>query len=533
MKKFLTCLIAGSVLLSLGLFLIHCGGTSESGCSSNADCAATEFCDLTTKKCKPNTACDPVQKCAEANKCCGDDGCGTGGTCADNCGAGTTCDPTTCTCKACTPDCSGRVCGLDPVCGEVCGTCTGGTVCENGACVTCTPDCTGRVCGPDPVCQQSCGTCDAGYTCNAAGTCEVGGSQPGDPCPNGDGDCPAEFPTCLSGGGSTYCSKVCTGPTDTSCGAGNCCQDFGGGFFCWDPTQCPGESQAGDPCPFTGDVNGDADQCAAGLDCLGIAASADNGTCPGGQDSECTDVSESWNPSCVGGNCGASFCAEPCVNDACGAGFVPQTIDGLGCRCVPEGESDCSDPINDVGCEDGYKCIPYQGTTLACTEEGTQTDGQPCGTEDGWCVSGYMCLGPSGAGSCYKICDSDNQTGCPGDPGDYYCIGITGIEVYGGCIPTPECTLESFGAECADDQACIIDNQECSEFRCFLTNGKAENVACTYTNDCQNGLLCIGTPGVCSMVCITADDCSSSQTGPACINVEGCPTTWGVCGTEG
>ncbi|MCA9606839.1 MAG: hypothetical protein KC619_14635 [Myxococcales bacterium] len=34
----------------------------------------------------------------------------------------------------CVPDCSGRLCGLDPVCGQLCGTCDMGT-CEDGRCV--------------------------------------------------------------------------------------------------------------------------------------------------------------------------------------------------------------------------------------------------------------------------------------------------------------------------------------------------------------------------------------------------------------
>ncbi|MBW1811760.1 MAG: hypothetical protein JRJ87_26460, partial [Deltaproteobacteria bacterium] len=376
-----------------------------------------------------------------------------------------------------------------------CGICTGGKVCEDGQCVTCVPDCTNLECGPDlNNCPgEDCGTCDAGYTCNN-GTCELGGTVPGDECPNGPSDCPVEFPDCLGSGDLTYCSKACTGPADTSCGAGNCCLDLSGGdFYCWDPSYCPGDSGPGDPCPFTGDVNADADQCEAGLDCLGIAASADNGTCPGGADAECTDVSSTWNPSCVTGNCGASFCAAECAAGTCEAGFVPQDIPDVGCRCVPEGESECSDPIDDVGCEDGDKCVPTGGVTLQCTAEGTQTAGEVCGPDDGYCVSGYMCLGPAGAGSCYKICDSDAQTGCPGDPGDYYCIGITGITKWGGCIPTPACTLESFGSECADDQACLIDDEECTTFRCFLTNGLAEGASCEWSNDCQNGLLCNGT----------------------------------------
>jgi len=43
--------------------------------------------------------------------------------------------------------------------------------CLNGQCQGCTPDCSGRVCGPDPVCALSCGICDAGETCDSAGQC--------------------------------------------------------------------------------------------------------------------------------------------------------------------------------------------------------------------------------------------------------------------------------------------------------------------------------------------------------------------------
>lgn len=41
--------------------------------------------------------------------------------------------------------------------------------CEDG----CQKDCTGRVCGPDPVCGFSCGECDPG-ACNTEGQCESG-----------------------------------------------------------------------------------------------------------------------------------------------------------------------------------------------------------------------------------------------------------------------------------------------------------------------------------------------------------------------
>ncbi len=78
----------------------------------------------------------------------------------------------------CTPDCTGKVCGPDPVCGESCGTCTGGETCDaQGQCVSiCTPSCAGRECGPDG-CGGTCAPgCGAGEWCNN-GTCEVGNTN--------------------------------------------------------------------------------------------------------------------------------------------------------------------------------------------------------------------------------------------------------------------------------------------------------------------------------------------------------------------
>lgn len=77
----------------------------------------------------------------------------------------------------CTPDCSGRNCGLDPICGVTCGACSTGQSCNEkvGRCeAVCVPDCTGRTCGLDPVCGVSCGSCATGSTCNSvSGTCQA------------------------------------------------------------------------------------------------------------------------------------------------------------------------------------------------------------------------------------------------------------------------------------------------------------------------------------------------------------------------
>jgi hypothetical protein len=97
-------------------------------CSSNSDCAANEYCDLTTAKCKLVT-CDHATQCA--NKCCGDDGCGTGTDCENNCVSGTTCNQTSCTCSG---GCSGDAVCCDAV------PCPSGKKCLDGRCTDCCPN---------------------------------------------------------------------------------------------------------------------------------------------------------------------------------------------------------------------------------------------------------------------------------------------------------------------------------------------------------------------------------------------------------
>jgi len=88
-----------------------------------------------------------------------------------NCPAGHECTAGgQCECQA---DCSGRECGPDPVCGTSCGDCPAGHACTTVGQCECQPDCSGRECGPDPVCGSSCGQCDAGQVCNPYGVCEV------------------------------------------------------------------------------------------------------------------------------------------------------------------------------------------------------------------------------------------------------------------------------------------------------------------------------------------------------------------------
>ena len=119
-------------------------GDCQCPCSSDADCGADEYCELNTNQCKPDT-CDHAANCA--SRCCGDDGCGTGTDCENNCNSGDTCNTITCTCQSCTPQCGTRECGLDPVCGNSCGTCGANSTCSHlGICECDFVECDGACC---------------------------------------------------------------------------------------------------------------------------------------------------------------------------------------------------------------------------------------------------------------------------------------------------------------------------------------------------------------------------------------------------
>jgi hypothetical protein len=268
------------------------------------------WCDRTVWECKP-VDCTP--NCT--GKCCGPDGCG--GTCPDNCPAGYRCNTQFCTCEP------GRECETNDDCppGYWCDR----TVWECKE-IDCIPNCTGKCCGWDG-CDGTCpNNCPAGYECNLTTcVCEATGCVT-------DTDC--MWNQCCRMG-------VCT---DMNCGTIECGPDPVCGKecgHCAPPETCQsgrcvisGSGAIGDPCYF-GDVNADAGECNPGLTCLGIPADGSAGTCPGGSAGECTDLLEEWNPDCVYGNCGASFCSEECdAQGNCPAGFMPVDVAGT-CFCVP------------------------------------------------------------------------------------------------------------------------------------------------------------------------------------------------------
>jgi hypothetical protein len=119
---------------------------------------------------------------------------------------------------ACTPNCSGKLCG-DNGCGGSCGTCTGGKTCNaSGQCVSsCTPNCAGKTCG-DNGCGGACGTCTGGKTCNASGQCVASTGLYGVPA------------------GCIVQTYACNPVSNQNCQAGHACdQDTNGNFVCYPP----------------------------------------------------------------------------------------------------------------------------------------------------------------------------------------------------------------------------------------------------------------------------------------------------------
>src|SRR5262245_54298702 len=72
---------------------------------------------------------------------------------------------------------------------------------------TCTPECTGRTCGPDPICGRSCGTCGNNESCSNAGQCE---------------------PNCVGGCGARECGVDPCGASCGTCGQGSSCEQMSG-----------------------------------------------------------------------------------------------------------------------------------------------------------------------------------------------------------------------------------------------------------------------------------------------------------------
>lgn len=430
-------------------------------------------------------------------------------------------------------DCTGLECGPDPVCNMSCGDCGSSGSCVNGECVggcTTREDCAGPVClvckdhecvPPPPVCQGD-QDCCLGYRCNL-GICVSNGPE----CVSDD-ECRAidpEKPRCVDG----RCELECIADIDCplpemACIDNHCIRAEPG--------------QPGDPCAYD-TVNATAGDCDEGLVCLGQTADSFFGTCPNGHTWECEDIFDSYNPDCVDGNCGYSFCAEECNETwECPSGFAPQDCNGT-CYCTPSttGVWAVGDPchLGDVHqdyfcCPPGLRCLgrPADGNSGTCPDGDPAecTEYPPSHNPDcvnancgysfcvprcdvvGNCPRGYEPLDVNGM--CYCIpSKADSQAGepCPfGNVNDFasFCIdGLTclGNEDTGSCPngSVSECIglPESWHPDCANG---ICGFSFCSE-------------ECDLQGNCPLGFVPAEVSGAC--YCLPADP-GDSQAGDPC-----------------
>jgi len=498
-----------------------CGGTCTDNCPNGYECNATT-CVCESTGCTSDSDCTATQCCLQG--VCTEMSCGNGtwecgydsvcttkscGTCTT---ANTHCDLTTHTCVAdvnctsdgdcqadecclgtpgvCTPmDCTGRECGNDPVCGKSCGTCNAGEDCVNGVCQTQGTGSLGSPCTFGDV-NATAGNCNTGLECLGIAADGTAGT-----CPGGN---PTECTNLLeewnrdcvgSNCGASFCSQECD--AGGGCPDGFVGQDVGDPAVCMCVPAAQGAGEGGDPCPWN-DVNASYDDCQAGLACLG---NEDIGDCPGGQDSECTSVADTWNPDCQSTNiCGFSFCSEPCgTGDTCPTGFYPGDVSGS-CYCIPE-------------------------------EGGTSQMGEPCpfggmNASYDFCASGLSCLGNDDAGTCpggsvtecTDIPDIDNPDCVGGICGFSFCAGPcdAGGNCPNGFVPSDVggscyCVPGETGNSQAGDPCPFGDVNSTADF-------------------CAAGLACLGmaadgTIGTCTIAtdCTTNDPPIPANQNPDCV----------------
>ncbi|MBW1810358.1 MAG: hypothetical protein JRJ87_19335, partial [Deltaproteobacteria bacterium] len=199
---------------------------------------------------------------------------------------------------------------------------------------SCIPDCSGRECGPDPICGEICGYCEPGWFCTAQGTCTYSGHREGagDPCGFYDG-CPADWNaayTCVEYPGTFdgICSYPCDGPDDCAVDfPGGCCRQLASDYSVCLP---------GDLC-FV-DHPGYLDEC--NMECLPDMFCLSGSS--GGYEDVCIFTCDLSMGVCPMGGA----CLDP--SEGSSTGF-----------CIPQGDGQFADACSMVdGCQSGLVCLP-------------------------------------------------------------------------------------------------------------------------------------------------------------------------------
>ncbi len=161
------------------------GASSNDACLPEGTCPSNDpaLCGSPTSLCGAVCVCTP--DCSAATCANPSDGCG--GRCPAVCNPGETCSEDVdcpadyaCTESGCRPElCTYRL--LEP---PLCG--SPGAPCGE-QCPACTPQCDGRSCGLDPNCGKSCGVCASGSHCTIDGQCVTPAEDPALLIPDGQG----------------------------------------------------------------------------------------------------------------------------------------------------------------------------------------------------------------------------------------------------------------------------------------------------------------------------------------------------------
>jgi len=223
--------------------------------------------------------------------------------------------------------------------------------------------------------------CNGGLTC-IEGICIRPGCTRTQDCPDGQ-YCNHEFFECLDG-----CDHSDQCPPSEFCDLiDNECKR--------DPDAL---GQLGEPCYFVtdfGTTHPQANNCEANLMCIGYTNEGSLGYCDHAPE-ECWMVREVYNPDCVDGACGGSFCCALCSSGNCPGGYEPLELGSGECVCLPLPASANCSPVVQNNCPQDLKCVTSEGPDTRCIPIGYVAPGQPCDWfDDLLCQAGYMCLDPA------------------------------------------------------------------------------------------------------------------------------------------
>lgn len=217
-----------------------------------------------------------------------------------------------------------------------------------------------------------------------------------------------------------------------------------------------------------------------------------------------------------------------CVNDLCqsqdgaggrsgagGAGGGPVCANPVGPLCAPGDAPGICDPVCQIGCPCGQRCL-VQASGLACaTAGGQKVQGQVCqpGTEE--CGPGLACVQETcGAnlGRCRRMCR--DATVCQGG------AACTRAVLLANQMPSGQhaCDLgdepcDPYAATGCPDPAlhCYVTGPNQTSCDCPSPAGPpaSEGEACSAYNDCAAGLACIQAGGSsrCMRLCQSITDC--------------------------